>query len=83
MYITIITNNYVVYCYLSSNIFFYKLDKSKITIMKSLAKPPEMVVQVMNAVCVLFEKKENWDESKKLMVILNLYQNKPLNIIIF
>jgi dynein heavy chain, axonemal len=43
------------------------LDKKDITEVKSFAKPPELVATVLCAVCLLFRKKETWDEAKKLM----------------
>jgi dynein heavy chain, axonemal len=43
------------------------LDKKDITEVKSFAKPPELVSTVLCAVCLLFKKKETWDEAKKLM----------------
>lgn len=35
--------------------------------MKSFSKPPTMVGIVMNAVCVLFGEKEDWDSAKKIL----------------
>ena len=43
------------------------LDKGDIGEMKNYAKPPEDLVLVMDAVCVLLDKKTGWDEAKKLM----------------
>jgi dynein heavy chain len=35
--------------------------------MKSFKAPPSLVGMVMNAVCLLFGEKEDWDSAKKLM----------------
>jgi hypothetical protein len=35
--------------------------------MKTLSIPPPLIGVVMESVCLLFGKKENWDESKKFM----------------
>lgn len=43
------------------------LDKGDIGEMKNYAKPPDDLVLVMDAVCVLLDKKTGWDEAKKLM----------------
>lgn len=43
------------------------LNKADIVEMKMFTNPPPDVVLVLNAVCLLQGKKENWDESKKLM----------------
>jgi dynein heavy chain len=43
------------------------LDKKDIQEIKSFAKPPALVEVVLSAVCLLMGKKENWDESKKMM----------------
>jgi dynein heavy chain len=43
------------------------LDKKDIQEVKSFAKPPPLVEVVLQAVCLLMGKKENWDEGKKLM----------------
>ena len=43
------------------------LNKSDITEMKSFAKPPDMVVTVMDAVCLLKGVKTGWDQSKLLL----------------
>jgi len=43
------------------------LNKNDIVEMKSYPTPPNELVMVIGAVCVLFDKKENWDEGKKLM----------------
>ena len=50
------------------------LNKNDIIEMKSYPKPPEDLVLVISAVCLLLEVKENWDEGKKLM-------NQPENFI--
>lgn len=43
------------------------LNKNDIVEMKSYPKPPEELVMVIGAVCVLFKKTESWDEGKKMM----------------
>ncbi|KAL7998900.1 putative AAA+ ATPase domain, dynein heavy chain region D6 P-loop domain-containing protein [Plasmopara halstedii] len=43
------------------------LSKNDITEVKSFAKPPEAVETVMNAVCLLFNEKQNWDSAKKIL----------------
>lgn len=43
------------------------LNKNDIVEMKSYPKPPEDLVLVISAVCLLLDQKENWDEGKKLM----------------
>jgi dynein heavy chain len=50
------------------------LNKNDIVEMKSYPKPPEDLVLVISAVCLLLDQKENWDEGKKLM-------NQPENFI--
>jgi dynein heavy chain len=43
------------------------LTKGDITEVKSFAKPPEAVQIVMEAVCLLFDMKTDWDSAKKLL----------------
>ena len=43
------------------------LTKGDITEVKSFAKPPPLVQTTMEAVCVLFGKKADWDTSKKFL----------------
>jgi len=43
------------------------LNKADITEMKAYTSPAEEIVMVISAVCLLVDKKENWDEGKKLM----------------
>jgi len=43
------------------------LNKNDIIEMKSYKAPPEDLVLVIKAVCLLRDVKENWDEGKKLM----------------
>jgi len=43
------------------------LDKSDIVEVKSFAKPPPAVVTVMEAVCIMFDQKPDWDNSKKIL----------------
>merc|ERR1719171_3456206 len=51
------------------------LDKKDLQELKSFAKPPPLVEVVLGAVCLLMGKKENWDESKKLLGDLHLLEN--------
>ncbi len=43
------------------------LNKGDIIEMKSYPKPPEDLVLVVSAVCLILGQKETWDEAKKLM----------------
>ena len=43
------------------------LNKNDITEIKSFSKPPPLVLTTMEAVCVLFGQKADWDTSKKAM----------------
>lgn len=43
------------------------LNKNDIIEMKSYPKPPEDLVMVIGAVCLLLDTKETWDEGKRLM----------------
>ncbi|ORZ39411.1 dynein heavy chain and region D6 of dynein motor-domain-containing protein [Catenaria anguillulae PL171] len=43
------------------------LDKKDVAEMKAFAKPPDLVVLVLEAVCILFKVKPDWDSSKKLL----------------
>jgi dynein heavy chain, axonemal len=43
------------------------LDKKDITEIKSFSKPPDMVMTVMEAVCILKGLKPTWEDSKKLL----------------
>lgn len=43
------------------------LDKDSITMVKSYKNPPALIKLVMEAVCLLFDVKPSWDESKKLL----------------
>jgi dynein heavy chain len=43
------------------------LEKKDIVEMKSYTNPPEEIGLVISAVCLLRDRKENWDEGKKLM----------------
>jgi dynein heavy chain len=43
------------------------LDKKSIQEMKAFNNPPEMVKFTMEAVCILFGEKPEWNEAKKLM----------------
>merc|ERR1719409_2042926 len=48
------------------------LDKKDLQEMKGFKKPPELVVTVVNAVCLLMGRKENWDEGLKVLSNANL-----------
>jgi dynein heavy chain len=50
------------------------LNKGDIIEMKSFPKPPDDLVFVLGAVCLLLDQKESWEEAKKLM-------NNPENFI--
>ncbi|KAI8909816.1 dynein heavy chain and region D6 of dynein motor-domain-containing protein [Gorgonomyces haynaldii] len=43
------------------------LDKKDISELKVFAKPPEAVAMVLEAICILFKVKPDWDSSKKLL----------------
>jgi len=43
------------------------LNKNDITEVKTFTKPPELVMTVMEAVCLLKGVKPSWDESKKIL----------------
>ncbi|RHY05497.1 hypothetical protein DYB25_001425 [Aphanomyces astaci] len=43
------------------------LKKDDITVVKSFANPPKMVGVTMNAICLLFGSKQEWNEGKKLL----------------
>ncbi|KAJ3216110.1 Dynein heavy chain 6, axonemal [Dinochytrium kinnereticum] len=43
------------------------LDKKDIAELKVFTKPPELVLMVMEAVCILFKAKPDWEGSKKLL----------------
>lgn len=43
------------------------LNKNDIIEMKSYPKPPDDLVLVISAVCLLLDCKETWDDGKKLM----------------
>lgn len=51
------------------------LDKPAIVEMKSYTKPPDAVELVMNAVCLLFKKKQSWDEGKRLLGDMNFLES--------
>lgn len=44
------------------------LNKNDITEIKSFSKPPPLVLTTMEAVCVLFGQKPDWDGSKKVVL---------------
>ena len=43
------------------------LDKKDIAELKVFTKPPDAVMMVMEAICILFKVKPDWDNSKKLL----------------
>jgi dynein heavy chain len=43
------------------------LDKKDIAELKVFSKPPELVLMVLEAICVLFKVKPDWESSKKLL----------------
>ena len=43
------------------------IDRKDINEMRAYANPPQLVLQVFGAVCLLFKKKETWDDSKRMM----------------
>lgn len=43
------------------------LEKKDIVEIKSYTKPPELVEKVINAVLLLFDRKQSWDEGKKMV----------------
>ncbi|KAL7754338.1 hypothetical protein RI367_000319 [Sorochytrium milnesiophthora] len=43
------------------------LEKKDVAEMRAFTKPPELVMTVMEAVCILFKMKPDWDSSKKLL----------------
>jgi len=51
-----------------------KLEKSSITEVKSFTTPPPAVVTVLSAVCILFNKQQDWNSAKKLMSEPNFLQ---------
>jgi len=51
------------------------LDKKDISELKSFAKPPPAVQTVMEAICILFDQKPDWDSSKKLLADTNFMTN--------
>ena len=51
------------------------LNKGDITEIKSFAKPPEKVQMTLEAVCILFGEKPDWDTAKKLMNDANFLQS--------
>lgn len=43
------------------------VSKNDITIIKSFANPPALVKTVMEALCIMFDMKPDWDNAKKLL----------------
>ena len=44
------------------------LDKKDIAELKVFTKPPELVLMVLEAICILFKVKPDWESSKKLLL---------------
>ncbi|TYZ58010.1 hypothetical protein PybrP1_003505 [[Pythium] brassicae (nom. inval.)] len=44
-----------------------QLKKDDVTVMKTFTNPPRLVGVTMNAVCLLFGAKQEWNEAKKLL----------------
>ena len=45
-----------------------KIDKTQLNILKSYVNPPFLVVNVLNAVCLIFGYEESWEYSKKYLL---------------
>ncbi|XP_052105827.1 dynein axonemal heavy chain 6-like isoform X2 [Mytilus californianus] len=43
------------------------LDKSDVRVVRTYANPPELVKSVLRAVCVLFQKKDDWANAKQMV----------------
>jgi hypothetical protein len=52
-----------------------QLSKADMCELKFFSRPPNLVVLVMEAVCILFGRKPTWDESKKLLADVRLLDN--------
>ena len=48
-----------------------KLNKADITEIKGFAQPPQAVMMVLEAVCILLGEKGDWDSAKKVMTDLS------------
>ena len=48
------------------------LNKGDLTELKGFTKPPELVVTVMEGVCLLLGRKTTWEEAKKLLGEMNM-----------
>ena len=68
------------------------IDKTQLNIIKIFVNPPNMVVMVLDAICLLFGYEENWVNSKrfllgdikfleKLVKLILFYLNLRLNLI--
>ena len=51
----------------NANIALNSLDKSDISEVRTFAKPPPMVLTVMESVCILFGQRPDWSTSKTLL----------------
>ncbi|XP_041366047.1 dynein-1-beta heavy chain, flagellar inner arm I1 complex-like isoform X2 [Gigantopelta aegis] len=51
------------------------LNKNDFDEVRSFRAPPDMVKFVVNALCLLFDKPENWEEGKKLLIKENFLQD--------
>ena len=44
------------------------IDKNQLIIIKSYISPPKFVVNLLEAICLLFGFDENWDSAKKFLL---------------
>lgn len=51
------------------------LKKAQITEMKNFIIPIQSIMNVGCAICCLFQRKENWDEGKKIMSEMDFQKN--------
>ena len=45
-----------------------KLDKTQLNIIKSYINPPLLVVQILQAACLLFGHEETWESAKRFLL---------------
>jgi dynein heavy chain, axonemal len=45
-----------------------KIDKTQLNIIKSYINPPNLVVMVLKACCLLYGYEENWENSKRYLL---------------
>ena len=45
-----------------------RIDKTQLNIIKSYINPPQMVVQVLKACCLIFGYEENWENAKRYLL---------------